>query len=88
MLDNVSKRHVFTHLPHLDSDPVTNVRLGNDHHISALNFRDSIALVSKILDFDFPLFTLFNRWAVVFLLWIFMIGGRDRVRLLCVTIIR
>jgi hypothetical protein len=53
---------------HLNGDSVSNTRFGNDHDVTALDFRDPVTLVTEVLDFNVSLFTFLDRRAVVFVL--------------------
>jgi hypothetical protein len=67
-------------LSHLDRDTVPDVCFGDNHDIAALNFRDSVALVSEILDLYFSLLTFLNRRGLKLLLLVFVVSRRFKIQ--------
>ena len=60
--DNLSESNVIFCLGDPDANPFANIGIGNDEDIPWANTTDSIALVSKTIDFYIHDLTLLDWW--------------------------
>jgi hypothetical protein len=48
--DHFGKSNVLSHVVKTDSDPFTDLGIGDDHDVPSVDFRDAITLLAQTLD--------------------------------------
>jgi hypothetical protein len=64
-IHNLGKRHVFTDLLSLTGDAITDARVGHDHDVAAVNFRNPVTLITEVFNRNVAAVALTDRWAGV-----------------------
>jgi hypothetical protein len=64
--NNVCKGDVLTDIGNLDGGPFSLFSISGNDNEATFDSRDSVPLLADVVDFDSPLFTLYDRWFLWF----------------------